>query len=76
MSVRVNSTGGLLSFADEFVDVELQNYRCGWSCDARLGIDSVVLARKWVYLAYGVNRFDTRSVRRLFEFPKCKRLLG
>ena len=36
-SVRVNSTGGLLSFADELVDVELQNYRCGWSCDARLG---------------------------------------
>ena len=29
-----------------------------------------------VYLAYGVNRFDTRSVRRLFEFPKCRRLLG
>ena len=33
----VNSTGSLLSFADEFVDVELQSYRCGWSCDARLG---------------------------------------
>ena len=35
------STGELywrsLSFADEFVDMELQNYRCGWSWDARLG---------------------------------------
>ena len=37
-SVWVNSTGGLLLFADEFVDVEFQNYRCGWSCDARLGV--------------------------------------
>ena len=36
-SVWVNSTGGLLSVADEFVDVELKNDRCGWSCDARLG---------------------------------------
>ena len=37
-SVWVNGTGGLSSFADEFVDVEVQSYRCGWSCDAKLGV--------------------------------------
>ena len=36
-SVWVNSTDGLLSLSDEFVDVELQNYHCGWSWNARLG---------------------------------------